>query len=503
MICPHCKAENREGAKFCDECGTRLSSATVELPVIEPVAEADVELEAQEADDADTVRVDAACAQTTDPSEIDEDADSAPSPEEDAPEGDSDPLPDEPADPVVERDVAEATGRIPSVDATAVIEARKDAPASESSTTRPIDLSGFDEYLPQGSYAVPTPSWRDGGTMRMPRIEEESSINDQKSFRAPDGRKGGRAGLKIVLSIILALLLCGAIAAFATYQMELWGGKTVPDVVGMTQADATNTLQSKGFSVRSTQVKSDETEGVVLLMDPGSGSRLDEGGEVVIHVAVSRQIPDILGASRADAEAALSAEGLDAVTFTTQRSDEAEGTVLSIDPEVGSKARSTTAVTVVVAEPYTVPSVDGMNQDEASAALEEAGYVSHVEYVYTEDYQQGTVLGTDPAAGERVSSGSDIAIRVAMSRGTELIGATQWIFSAGNTVIFDGVSYEINSCDNVTYEGDDTTAYTVTATPYTYLLGIKVPLDARTISGTITWTSDNLIASSSPSISLG
>ena len=24
MICPHCNAENREGAKFCDECGTHM-----------------------------------------------------------------------------------------------------------------------------------------------------------------------------------------------------------------------------------------------------------------------------------------------------------------------------------------------------------------------------------------------------------------------------------------------------------------------------------------------
>lgn len=26
MICPHCHTENRSGAKFCDECGTRLAA---------------------------------------------------------------------------------------------------------------------------------------------------------------------------------------------------------------------------------------------------------------------------------------------------------------------------------------------------------------------------------------------------------------------------------------------------------------------------------------------
>lgn len=520
MICPHCHAENREGAKFCDECGTRLAPATVELPAIDLADEAGPDAapatsdngaaDAEEAAFAPAGAVDGADAPDADaPADEAGEGDPAPAAEPEAAEASGPAAEDERA--ASEPDEApcadegpaasEAVDEAASADATAVIAARKDALASESSKTRPIDLSGFDEYLPQGSYVPPAPSWRDGGTMRMPRIEEESSINDQKSFRAPE-KKGGRTGLKVALSIIVGVILCAAIAAFATYQMELWGGRIVPDVVGMTQADATNTLQSKGFAVRATQVKSDETEGVVLLMDPGSGARLDEGGEVVIHVAVSRQVPEIVGSSRADAEAALAGEGLDGATFTTQRSDEAEGTVLSVDPQPGTRVRSSTAITVVVAEPYTVPSVAGMSQDAAAAALEEAGYASHVEYVYTEDTAQGTVLGTAPAAGERAASGTDVAIQVAMSRGTELIGATQWMLAAGNTVGFDGVSYDINSCDSVTYQGNDTTAFSVTATPFTYLLGIKIPLDARTITGTITWTADNLIASSSPAITL-
>ena len=54
-------------------------------------------------------------------------------------------------------------------------------------------------------------------------------------------------------------------------------------------------------------------------MDPGKGGRMQEGGEVVIHVATARQVPAITGMARADAEAALAAEGLDNVTITTQR----------------------------------------------------------------------------------------------------------------------------------------------------------------------------------------
>lgn len=494
MICPHCNAENREGAKFCDECGTRLTPATVELPAIDPEPTPDEEAEERAVEDAGTSGDDirdellSALPDVEAPFEADLDDDAS---EADA-SGDAD-----------DADSQEGeTGEIVPADETGVIETRKDAPVSESSKTRPIDLSGFDEYLPKGTYSAPEPSWRDGGTMRMPRIEEESSINDQKSFRAPEKNKRG-SGVKIALAVILVLALCGAGAAFATYQMELWGGKVVPDVVGMTQADATNTLQSKGFAVRATQVKSDETEGVVLLMDPGKGGRMQEGGEVVIHVATARQVPAITGMARADAEAALSAEGLDNVTITTQRSDEAEGTVLSVDPAEGQRVRASTAVTVVVAEPYTVPSIANMTQSQATTALQEAGYNPYIEYVYTEEYVEGTVLGTNPGEGERLPSGSDVGIRVAMSRANELVSATQYLLAPGATVVIDGINYDIVSCDSVTYQGNETTAYTITATPFTYFLGVKLPLSAQAVSGSITWTADNTIASSSPSLSIG
>ena len=54
MICPHCNAENREGAKFCDECGTRLTPATVELPAIDPEPSSDEEAEEHAVEDAGT-----------------------------------------------------------------------------------------------------------------------------------------------------------------------------------------------------------------------------------------------------------------------------------------------------------------------------------------------------------------------------------------------------------------------------------------------------------------
>lgn len=495
MICPKCNAENRDGAKFCDECGARLTDSEHGQDV--PVAQNE-SLEASEPSEvADASGIESQDTGVLHLPEISLDAPCRPSEEPEA-AGDAQTGDEEAANPS-----DDAFDFDPVDSAHASSDSEEKASVSEAADTRRLDLSGFDEYAPAGTYAIPSASWRDGGTMKMPRIEEDASADEQKSFRAPDKKKNGRKGLRIALIAVLIVAACAGIAAFVTYQMELWGGKIVPDVVGMTQADATNTLESKGFAVRATQVKSDETEGVVLLMDPGSNSRLEEGQEVVIHVATARIIPEILGVQRADAEAAMQAEGFNNVTYATQRSDVTEGSVLSVDPAPGEKAHANTAITVVVAEPFTVPAIAGMTQDEAKAALEEAGYTSRIDYVYNEEVEEGTVLGSDPGEGEKVPSGSEIGIQVALSRATELINCTYDIFSEGNTVVIDGVNYTVDSCDDVSYEGDDTTSYSITATPFTYFLGVYLPLDARTVAGTITWTSGNDISSGSPSISLG
>ena len=59
MICPHCQSENREGAKFCNECGSPLLSSADKTQVIDAVTLGDVQgLDGrEEADDADKTQV--------------------------------------------------------------------------------------------------------------------------------------------------------------------------------------------------------------------------------------------------------------------------------------------------------------------------------------------------------------------------------------------------------------------------------------------------------------
>ena len=627
MICPSCHTENRDGAKFCDECGAKLPRAAFEqiegaepaqaLSIIgdeEPAEDEAVpdvrgaHLESAEAADGgqDGEDVDSEpVVQVDDASASDDDAedagDTACSNEEavgeDAIDADSSDIAMQ-DDPQSRQDVAESTQEAEQDAANELGESHGDADdvahqrthvldlpdirnlAFESEKTQTLgpkpaspafksgwepDLSGFDEFLVYPGYVPPKAAWHAGDTMQMPRITD-ADLSQQKDFIAPDPNKKKRdrkkkkaekakaaeaqqqsselkevaekpaaspkeeqpkhadkdvkpvageakqqdkkkteakakrlPGSKIAAIVALVVLLTAGTAAGVTYQMELWGGKVVPDVTGMTQADATYMLQNKGFTVRSTTVPSDSTEGLVLLMDPGAGARQEEGAEVVIHVSTSRTVPKVVGTSQDSALKALSDNGFENIDVQMERSDEAEGTVLSVSPEEGEKAKASTAITLTVAQAYTVPDVSGMSYNEAVQAIKDAGLSSTAVHVYSETASEGAIMGVEPAAGSKVPSDTVVVVSLAKSRASELTAAARSYLSSTTLTASDGSSFTVSSVDNVSYQGNDTVAFTASgkASKSVTVLGqtISVAGDSKQVSGTVTFDSSNNVAS--------
>lgn len=471
MLCPNCESENRDGAKFCDQCGFPLTGA---------IAARAVELADVASEDTVPEPGDAEVTAVIEPIDAPEDA--VEEPVADAANGAYEPKP-EPAPENEVENIAVTTG-IVAPDATAVIE------TDYSGLDRIDDVYG--ETVVGKDYPEAKPDWRDGHTMQMPRIEDEEAPRS-RDFLASSTTKQ-KANKKLVIGIIVAVAAIAAAIAFATYQMQLWGGKAVPDVRGMTEADATSVLKGSGFAARSTQVKSDDTEGLVLLMDPTAGSRAGEGSEVVIHIATARSIPDVVGKTEAEAKAAIDEEGYENVSYVKERSDSPEGTVLSISPDPGTRAKSTIAVTVKVAEPYVVPDTSSMSLDETEAAIHDAGLDYSIAYVDTQDYPEGTVIGTDPAAGAKVKGDTVVAINVARARGVQLVELTRNLLSPGSEVDMGGTSYIISSLDSTSYLGNDQVSFTVTARPYTVFFGVYVEGDPQQVSGVVSWTEDNQVS---------
>ena len=521
MICPNCQSDNRENAKFCNDCGFPLSGRIAQVAA---AAAADDALEAgtghaEASRAADAPRSEA----SPEPCPIAENAFDEASGEPGTASG----FPEDPAraaDSGLLRNPGSSgpidPSRLPSIDVAGVnvdengnafdfsdIEADdEDAPSGDdpglSGETRALERPAAagdrsfadDERLVDADYTPPQVSWRSGDTMEMPRIDGQE-VPKQKEYRAPDPRKkkGGKGKVAAIVLVVLLVLAGGA--AGVTYYYELWGGKMLPDVVGRTQADAAYLLEEKGFEVRSMQVKSDETEGVVLLMDPSAGARQEEGTEVVIHVSVARVIPAVTGMQRDEAASLLDAEGFENVEYVTQKSDEHAGTVLAVSPEVEEKAKASTPITVTVAVPFTVPEVSGMAWDEAKAAIEAEGYVADAAYVYDDSVKEGTVVSVDPGAGSELASGSTVTVSLAKSRGAELESAASSYLQKAGSISIGGTTYDIESVDAVSYKGDETTAFTITGRAVTTLDGETVRGSSKQKSGTIVWNSDDEIVS--------
>lgn len=480
MLCPNCEAENREEAKFCDQCGFPLAKSESsdnaeddEGVLTEPERELEEQAEPEEVGEPGT---------TLEP----EDDDSI--------ETDYElyqPVESERTDSFIEA----AT----DIDRLVFGDEEIEIPIE---ATRETDLTGFDkraeeyeERLISPEEKLPEQTFRDGGTVQMPRVDGDEAQKSHDYLASSTTKQ--KKPLRTIGIIAAVIVLAAAIGAFASYQAGMWGGKMVPDIVGMTEADASSILSDAGFVPRIEKVKSDDTEGLVLLVDPESGTRVEEGSEVVVHVAEARTIPNIIGKSQKEAESILAEEGYTNVKVKKKNSQKKEGTVIDVNPKNGTHALSSAEVTITLAQPYTVPDISNMSWDDAVAAIEKAELGYEVVYISTESYPEGTIIGTEPVAGTVVDKGSYVVIQIAQARGAELEGLASEQLAEGNTLTHNGADYIIESLDSVAYLGGNTVSYTVTAREYVTIFGTTITNDQETVSlsGTVVFNdNDEIVA---------
>lgn len=476
MICPNCKTENRENARYCDTCGYELP--TVAYVAREVFGEAPHDLYGSAAETVDLAGLD----QMTDSSFV----------------------PLEIAGDTIRLDEDSPSSAIP----TAPLPAQNpyEIPAGQVWNDATVNLPALG-----GQYEVAMPSQTNrnfiagsGGALPPQHPGYPEGPSSGASGSGSPKRKRGRI---IAFSLIGLLIAIFALAAL-TYAGQLWGGKVVPDTLGMTENEAVATLQGAGFAPKVVKVKSDDVEGIVLASDPGCGQRAEAGSEVVIDVSIARLIPDIVGMSRDEAAALLTDEGFTNVEFTEKKSDEAQSTVLSVNPASGTRSKADTKIVVEIAEPYRVPEVTGLSLEEASAALEGEGYSMKVAYVYDEQAGEGTAVSTAPAAGEALPSGSEVTLNIAKHRSTELVALTRSFFTDSPKFTLSGQPYELREVKAVEYRGDGTCSFTIVARPYETHSWFGVQTETRygndeTIRGTMTFADDNSVSHIDPAISRG
>ncbi|MFE3324170.1 Stk1 family PASTA domain-containing Ser/Thr kinase [Streptomyces sp. NPDC059176] len=167
---------------------------------------------------------------------------------------------------------------------------------------------------------------------------------------APHPRPRPRRG--VLATVVAALLLLGV--GTGIWYINSGQFTRVPAVLGQTEAAAKKRLADAGLDVKHTEKGfSDAYErGTVMNVDPAPGKRIRDNGSVTLVISRGPEIvkvPDLEGEPLADAVAALRKVGLAPGVVTREFSKEFDqGTVIGSDPEAGTGRRPDSAVALVV-----------------------------------------------------------------------------------------------------------------------------------------------------------
>lgn len=259
-------------------------------------------------------------------------------------------------------------------------------------------------------------------SVESPAIAVEVPAPEVKVTPPPQPNGGFKWWIPVVIGAVVLVLIGGGIGIY----FALSGKPTVPDLVafpltaeGSDEESAKALLEKEGLEVGTVTEEFSGQEGfvggMVISQDPPAGTEVEKGSAVnVVIEAVSVAVPNVVGMTINDAEAAIEAQSLTLAKPEYVSSGSAPGgSVVKQDPQAGTAVLPSTPVTVTVrAERITVPSVIGQPQAQAESLLRgrnlRPGSITERRTGGT----PGVVLSTSPAAGDQVDAGTRVNLIV-------------------------------------------------------------------------------------------
>lgn len=229
---------------------------------------------------------------------------------------------------------------------------------------------------------------------------------------------------------------------------------SVPDVVGTTSSEATETLRNANLEVNLVSVPSDRSPGTVIAQSPAAGTEQPEGTSVRLNVAEAAgsttgattqpettgtttpstttapttttapapprtaTVPDVVGEELASAARSFADEGLKVAVAYVPSSEAAGRVVAQAQPSGTERTRGDTVQLNVSegANPQadaSVPGVVGQQLDRGRSALEQAGFeVLALTVGDREIENERSVLSQSPGGGASVPGGSLVLVYV-------------------------------------------------------------------------------------------
>ncbi|GAA3628765.1 Stk1 family PASTA domain-containing Ser/Thr kinase [Microlunatus ginsengisoli] len=209
------------------------------------------------------------------------------------------------------------------------------------------------------------------------------------------------------LIVLLLVLMLTASAALAGWYLTEGRFTTAPALENLSQAEAQAVVDKAGLSVSFDHAYSETTPvGLVSSTDPGPGSRVREGGQLVAYLSKGPErhpMPTVAGLSVQAATAAIEGASLAVGKVNETFSDAvAKGMVIGAAYKPGTSLKPETAVDLMVStgpKPITVTDFTGKSADDAEKALEQAGFKVTREKKNSDQVDKGLVIAQDPAKG--------------------------------------------------------------------------------------------------------
>ena len=254
----------------------------------------------------------------------------------------------------------------------------------------------------------------------------------------------------LVLAAIVAVLAVTAAGAFAWNTLLIPNHK-LPNLVGLTEQQATQQIESNHWKVRRVESRQDGSKkGSVIAQDPGEGKSLQEKKTVTITVSLGNTLvgvpQDLGGKTIEDATAELAGVGLTLGNQTPQNDETVpEGVIISIDTSTPPQIPKGDPVNVIVSagpQPRTIPSIAPTTPfDQAAKAIKDLQLVPQRRDDTSDTVPAGQIVGTDPPAGTQVPRNSTVTIIVSKGLPTipnvanqSVADATAALQAAGYTV---------------------------------------------------------------------
>ena len=217
--------------------------------------------------------------------------------------------------------------------------------------------------------------------------------------------------IKIVGGITAALLCIGVLVLVLVNQKI-----KLPDMVGMTQAEAEEFANQKGILLTVQEAYSkDYATGIIMFQGTAAGEKVEKNTELII--TVSKGMIDVMPEFNSDYIASDVSSEFEELGFVVNNvevySTIEAGHIAGYEPAVGTALDSGATVTFYVSKgAAAMPDVMGVQQADACATLDSVNVTYDIVETNSTDYETGVVISQDIAEGTEVGYGTTVNLEV-------------------------------------------------------------------------------------------